>query len=93
MEQPTKSESILKLLGPVILSTVFGVVAAWGTSQFIAGQREQRIQSLEYQLKELQLKQEQNVTRQELKLFMDNASSTLIEIKADIRELRNQVRR
>lgn len=72
------------------MSTIFGIVAAWGTSQFIAGQREQRIQALEYQVKELQLKQDQYVTRQELKLFMDNASTTLGEIKADIRELRNR---
>lgn len=86
-----KTESAwVRLVVPALISTVLGIVSAWGTAQYVSGQREQRILTLEYRQKEMEGRLEQAVTRQELKLFMDNASTTLAEIRADIRELRNQ---
>lgn len=89
---PTKPESMLSKLIPTLLSAVMGVIAAWGTSQYISGQREERLRTLEYQVKQLEVQKDQYMTRQEMKIWMDNATKDLSQIREDIRDLRNRER-
>jgi hypothetical protein len=69
-----------------------GMVAAWGTSQYVSGQREERLRILEYQIKQLELQKDQYMTRQEMKYFIDSATRDLSQIREDIKELRNRER-
>jgi hypothetical protein len=83
-----KSPTVVKLLnwiGPM----AFGIVAAWGTAQFVSGQREQRLQTVEMQMKAVQDEHKNFATREEMRLYIENASEDLREIRFDIRDLRN----
>lgn len=88
----TKPESVFSKLLPTLLSIGLGAVSAWGTTQFISGQREERLRTLEYQVKQIQVQMDQHMTRQEMKYFTDNATESLKQIRDDIRDLRNQRR-
>lgn len=88
----TKPDSALTKLAPTLLSIALGAISAWGTSQYISGQREERLRTLEYQVKQLEIQKDQYMTRQEMKSFTDNASESLRQIREDIRDLRNQRR-
>lgn len=87
-----KPESLLTKLGPTLLSIAMGAIAAWGTTQYISGQREERLRTLEYQVKQLEIQRDNYITRNEIKFFMDNATKDLQQIREDIRDLRNQRR-
>lgn len=88
----SKPESVISKLLPTILSVIMGAIAAWGTSQYISGQREERLRTLEYQVRQLELQKDQYMTRQEMRIFMDNAIKDLSQIREDIRDLRNRER-
>lgn len=87
-----KPESTFVKLAPTILSIALGAISAWGTSQYLSGAREERLRTLEYQVRQMQTQMEQHMTRQEMKSFTDNATESLRQIREDIRDLRNQRR-
>ena len=63
------------------------VLGTWGTIQYKEGAREQRILTLESQVKELR---EQSITRREMAVFMESITEGIKGIRQDIRELRKQ---
>jgi hypothetical protein len=69
-------------VAPFLLS----VAAAYGASQFLQGRTAERLQTHENQ-------QEQMVTREELKLYIDLTRDDLREIKENMRALRSDLGR
>lgn len=75
-----------------LLPLVLGVAGAWGANQFLSGTTQQRISTLEDQIKGLKEEQQRMMSRQEMKTFMDQATQNLKDIREDIREIRNSRR-
>jgi hypothetical protein len=74
--------AVLLAVAPFFLS----VVAAYGASQYLQGRTGERLDTIEK-------KQEQTVTREELKLYIDLTREDLREIKENMRALRSDLGR
>lgn len=67
-----KTSSDLLKWAPLILSIILGPLSVWGTSQFVSGAREQRINVLEGQLKEQKDQIGQCITKTEMSYIITN---------------------
>lgn len=78
----------------VLLPVVLAVIAGYGAVKYSAGETTQQIRALEQQVEANRLEVERirntSVTREEMRLFIDQARSDLKEIKDDVREIRNR---
>lgn len=79
--KPISKVSLLLAVAPIIVS----VGLAYGTAKFAQGETRESIQTLKKQ-------QEQMVTREELRQYIDATREDLREIKKDIREIRDFAR-
>lgn len=73
--------SLIKTAGGLLGS----LILAYGATQFALGQNNNRLNTLEKQ-------QEQMVSREEFKVYMDSTREDLREIKQNVRDIRSELR-
>lgn len=57
---------------PVVLSIILGPLSVWGTSQFVSGGREQRIETVEVQIKDHKEQLGQCITKNDMGYIIQN---------------------
>lgn len=78
----------------VLLPVLLSVIAGYGAVKYSAGDTDRAIKDLQRQVEINRLEIERvrtiAVTRDEMKLFIDQARQDLQDIKSDLREIRNR---
>lgn len=86
-----------KLLWTVLQFTLplaLAIVAGYGSVKYATGENQARMNSVEQQVKDnrndLNKMIENNISRREMQLYIDQTRSDLADIKEDLRELRKR---
>lgn len=78
----------------VLLPVVLAVIAGYGSVKYSSGETTQQIRALQQQVEankqEVERIRSTSVTREEMRLFIEQARQDLQDIKMDVREIRNR---
>jgi hypothetical protein len=89
---PKIASEMVKFVLPIAL----GMIAGYGTVKYEAGQTEQRLTAAENAIKAnrdaIDKSVDREVTRDELKIYMDTQTAILNSIQADVRAMRQNGR-
>lgn len=91
---PTLNPKLLWTILQFTLPLILAIVAGYGSVKYAAGENEARMNSVEQQVKDnradLNKVIDNNISRREMQLYIDQTKSDLKEIKEDLRELRKR---
>ena len=93
----TSPTTNIKFLWPVLqftLPLILAIIAGYGSVKYATGENQAKMQSLEQQVKDnrsdLNKMIDNQITRREMQLYIDQTKADLADIKADLRELRKR---
>lgn len=93
----TSPTSNVKFLWPVLqftLPLILAIIAGYGSVKYATGENQAKVQAMEQQIKDnrsdLNRMIENQITRREMQLYIDQTKADLQDIKEDLRELRKR---
>lgn len=91
---PTINPKLLWTILQFTLPLILAIVAGYGSVKYASGENQARMNSVEQQVKDnradLNKMIDNNISRREMQLYIDQTKSDLKEIKEDLRELRKR---
>lgn len=91
---PTLNPKLLWTILQFTLPLILAIVAGYGSVKYASGENQARMNSVEAQVKanrdDLNKITENNISRREMQLYIEQTRSDLADIKEDLRELRKR---